>query len=91
MKPAKEFLMSLHMPYAAIGDRFTGGAVNQILARDIEVLEEAARLVCVPCGDGRYPTLDTYGRRWHSGADCKAWPIHDRIAELKKELADGTG
>ncbi len=89
MKTAKEFLVSLHMPYGATGDRFTGGAVKQILARDIEVLEEAAKAVGdVDC----YPMYETGGDPLDP-VDFKqrcVSVLEMRIAELKKELADGT-
>lgn len=66
-----------------------------ILARDIEVLEEAAKSICVDCAR-ETPLLEDERGRYHLLACgshsarmvCKALTIHDLIAELKKGMAD---
>ncbi|MCZ6654835.1 MAG: hypothetical protein O7D91_17640 [Planctomycetota bacterium] len=101
MKPAKDWLKSLDTCVPELeGERWLVG-VSDILARDIEVLEEAAKLMCPMCYQGLWLSqLDSNGEWQHRVIDtdtgqeywygCSCDPIHDRIAELKKEQADGT-
>lgn len=68
-------------------------ALNVILARDIEGMEEDAKLVCERCRDEGPPKSNQTLHSWHHGESkvsgevdfCYAMDIHDRIAELRKE------
>ncbi len=98
MKPAKEWIRM--MP--GRGDHAIVTAAD-ILARDIEVLKEVAKLVCSECerGDKVSATVEQPHSwahwYWNSdagareGVECEATGIHDRILVLNKELADAKG
>ena len=107
MKPAKDFAKELVPSYHnyAVNAGLSRAAGNiqdivyRILAGDIEVLEEAARLSqCGFCDfSGGRPAMQIVDedRSWwvHSLGElsviCDCGGIHDRIAELKKEMNGG--
>lgn len=89
MKTAAEFVRDLPDAISS-GDVVGGVYIDDIHARDIEVLEEAAKRVCP-----HYPPSSHRSscNRCHSDPPhhaCHGRIIHDLIAELKKGMADGT-
>ncbi len=96
MKPAKEWLLDAHKIDASLAEVFSV-TVAEVLARDIEVLEEAAKADCEYCGKyGSVP--NPHGRTWYHKeheAYCLVpgtrWLIHDRVAELKKKQDSESG
>lgn len=98
MRTAKEYLDSLPGAILTNDDIVGGVYIDDIIDRDTEVLEEAARLTCYTCelwglgtlehnDDGWWHILVLEGKTLRR--DCTARHTHDYIAELKKGLKDG--
>ena len=103
MKTAKEWLEHLAKQTGQQVDRYEGGVsctvdTQELIARDIEVMGEAARLVCEWCHEEPDDVTRTASHadfrwgHWDKQSWCRpciASNIHDRIAELRKELEAG--
>jgi hypothetical protein len=85
MKTAKEWLEHLAKQTGQQVERYEGGVsctvdTQELIARDIEVLEKAASSVL-------FLADNKQGERWNAALMQACAVLDDRIAELKAELA----
>jgi hypothetical protein len=74
-----------------IHDEFLAGIMALIATVRDSAMREAAGLVCRYCVDDRYdPAIENRGLWLHKSKqgplveDCRAWPIHGRLAQKEK-------